>query len=89
VKKIKWIEINLPFESHEHTETGAYKDSFSGRGLNKPGTLIEIEETFHHNKTRTQHLIGDINVNRGVCDDCTAFQHDAIVTKYAVVFKHE
>lgn len=31
------------------------------------------------------YLIGDINPNRGVCDDCTMFEPDAIVTAYQKV----
>ena len=55
------------------------KESFRGLGLNKPGTLIEL-------KDGTTHLIGSINTIRGVCDDCPAFDSDAIVTRYAIVF---
>lgn len=50
---------------------------FDGQGLNKPGTQIEVGEKLY--------LIGDINPNRGVCDDCIAFASDAIVTRYRVL----
>jgi len=56
--------------------------SFQGRGLNKPGTLIELEDG-------TIHLIGTINKHRGVCDDCTAFDIKTVVKRYAVLFDLE
>ena len=59
--------------------------SFSGRKLNRPGTLIEVEED---GKVET-YLIGHVNTNRGVCDDCTMFGPQAIVRRYAVVWVQE
>lgn len=53
--------------------------SFSGRGLANPGTLIEIEDG-------SIHLIGSINENRGVCDDCPAFDRSTIVLRYAKIY---
>jgi len=50
-------------------------DSFTARGLNKPGTRIEVQDG-------TVYWIGDINVNKGVCDDCTAFENDTVVVRY-------
>lgn len=52
--------------------------TFAGRGLNKPGTQIELENG-------DVFLIGDINPNRGTCDDCTAFDSDDIVVRYRVL----
>ncbi len=54
-------------------------------GLNKAGTLIEVklgEETH-------QYLIGHINTNCGVCDDCVEFGSDAIIKRYMVVWSAE
>ena len=54
------------------------KTTFEGRDLNKPGTLIELAD-------KSRHLIGSINPYGGVCDDCTKFDGDAIVVRYAVL----
>ena len=51
------------------------KDGFCDRGLNKPGTLIELDNGKFH-------LIGSINSNRGICDDCVAFDNSTIVKRY-------
>jgi len=62
--------------------------SFCGLGLDKPGVLIEVEEQdTDGNLEDVQYLIGDINPSRGVCDDCTAFDKDAIVKRYKVVWE--
>lgn len=55
--------------------------SFTGQGLAVPGTQIEVEGKLW--------LIGDINPNRGVCDDCTAFEPDAVVDRYRVLCSTE
>lgn len=67
-----WIQVSLTW------------DEFYSQGLNKPGTIIEVKFKDHYNKKKTkrQFLIGDINTNAGVCDDCTAFDRDAKVMKY-------
>lgn len=57
--------------------------SFCGRGLNKPGTLIEV---VIGGKTET-FLIGDVNCLGGVCDDCMMFDRSVIVKRYAVVWE--
>lgn len=73
-----WIEINLPFGPQWDDECVEQIDSLELRGLNKPGTLIEME-------TGEVFLIGDINPLRGVCDDCSEFGSDAIVRRYSVL----
>lgn len=76
----EWIDWRIKCEllrAEERTK------SFSGLNLNKPGTLIEI----NNNGSIEQYLIGDVNTNRGVCDDCTAFASDVIVLRYAIVFE--
>jgi hypothetical protein len=55
--------------------------SFCGQGLNKPWTMVEVNIGDNVKK----FLIGDINECCGVCDDCTAFNHDAIVLRYAIL----
>lgn len=54
------------------------QQSFVGRGLNKPGTLIELQDG-------KREFIGTINTLRGVCDDCTPFENNAIIKRYAVI----
>lgn len=51
--------------------------TFKGQGLALPGTQVEVDGKCY--------LIGDINRHRGICDDCTAFESDAIVTRYRVL----
>lgn len=56
------------------------KKSFTGRKLNLPGTLVEMEDG-------SIELIGTMNVIAGVCNDCVAFDRsDLIVKRYALVF---
>lgn len=67
---LQWEDENLqvPEEKEE-------QPSFEGLGLNKPGTRIQLESG--------QVLwIGDINPNRGVCDDCCLFDEDTLVVRY-------
>jgi len=59
--------------------------SFCGLGLNKPGVLIEVE----NGGELQQYLLGDINCNRGICDDCVAFGQETIVKRYKIVWKKE
>lgn len=68
----EWIEINLPYWDVD-------KDSFKERGLAQPGTLIDTEKGVF--------LIGHINPNRGICDDCTEFDNETIVKRYKIVWK--
>jgi hypothetical protein len=59
------------------------KKCFMDSPLNKSGVLIKIQdsETDEDGKPipPRQYIIGDINHLAGVCDDCTAFNEDAIV----------
>jgi hypothetical protein len=57
---------------------GSYRE-FDEAGLAAPGTLIVVDGD--------DYLIGDINTNRGVCDDCTEFSGDAVVEKYCIVWQ--
>lgn len=43
-----------------------------------PGVQIEMADG-------SRHLIGDINMLAGVCDDCRAFDSDAVVVRYRVL----
>jgi len=55
--------------------------TFKGQGLAVPGTQVEVDGK--------AYLIGNINPNRGLCDDCTAFDSDAIVTRHRVLCSPE
>lgn len=86
IEKIeRWRETSPEYvawgESYKAEHDRLSKESegrtFVGQGLAKPGTQIEVDGKLY--------LIGDINPNRCVCDDCTAFDMDAIVTRYRVL----
>ncbi len=51
--------------------------SFKRDSLNKPGTLIEVEDKFF--------LIGNINEMSGLCNCCHAFTPDEIVSRYRML----
>lgn len=70
---IAWEAASKEFRRQEN------KLSFCGRGLNVPGTLIEMADG-------TIHLMGTINCSRGCCDDCEAFEREAIVKRYKLVY---
>jgi hypothetical protein len=72
------IEYKKQYEIAEKKE----KNSFMAMGLNKPGTLIELEDG-------SIHLIGTINKYAGSCDDCTAFDTKSIVKRYAILINWE
>ena len=78
-----WIEINLSWEKTTFSETDEFvnHDSFVKRDLNKPGTLIQLE----NNKIL---LIGDINKVSGTCDDCSYLDKD-IIKRYKVIYTSE
>lgn len=85
-KYYKWLEQQPEYQAWDKRESAAYErawiehkqKSFCGRGLNVPGTLIELEDG-------SIHLIGSINTNGGVCSDCVAFDESMIVKRYAVI----
>ena len=70
-------------QARQDLEYAASHPSFTGLGLNKPGTQIEI--AYADPAFKRQYLIGDINPNGGVCDDCPAFGEAALVTRYRVL----
>jgi hypothetical protein len=79
-----WIELNIPFGpcyiNNNFRETEI--DSLVFRGLVKPGMLVRL-------KNGLEYLIGDVNLNRGVCDDCTAFDKDDIIVAYKIVWEKD
>jgi hypothetical protein len=86
----KWIEVNIPFGPVYNEELtdgpdGLFPqlDSFEKRGLNVPGTLIELQDG-------RQYLIGDILSDRDSAGEWqTAFEARDIVKRYKVVFRHK
>lgn len=82
---MKWIEINLPY-GPIYSRDSIYSrdlnelDSIESRGLNKPGVLIKTADG-------KEYLIGNINENRGVCDDCVEFSENEIVVAYKIVWE--
>ena len=57
------------------------RTSFRFSELNRPGVLIEVQ----HNDKVDRFLLGNINCNAGVCDDCMAFDDDAIILRAKVL----
>lgn len=72
---LAWNKVRVAEMTRLQQEDDA--KTFNGQGLAKPGTQIEVEGKLY--------LIGNINLNRGICDDCTAFEPTAIVTRYRVL----
>lgn len=68
----RWVDINVPFYVYDD------ENCFCNKGLNKPGTLIEVNGAVF--------LIGHINENRGACDCCPEFDNDAIVSRYKIIW---
>lgn len=58
--------------------------SFTGLGLNKVGTLIEVHSYDGPDETK-KYLIGDINEDCGVCGECSEFPNNSIVLRYKVL----
>ena len=72
-----WVSYRARYDALREEEN---QKTFRGRGLAKPGTLVEMEDG-------TRHLIGGVNTLGGICDDCTAFTGEDIVVRYAVLIK--
>lgn len=70
-----------------HAEEKAERErtSFRFSELNRPGVLIEVQ----HNDKVERFLLGNINCNAGVCDDCMAFDDDAIVLRAKVLIQED
>ena len=69
-----WQKAREEFEAEEN------KKSFTGRKLNVPGTIVEMEDG-------SIEFIGTMNVIAGVCNDCVAFERDDLLVKrYALVY---
>lgn len=81
MKNINWIECNLPWLNQKSAnEKDAEPVSFSS--IAKPGMLIELE-------SGKQMLIGHINEEGGVCNDCMGINKSDVIKRYAVILKFE
>jgi hypothetical protein len=56
--------------------------SFCGARLNKPGTLIERKD----GDEIAYEVIGHINKNGGVCDDCMGISKDTMILRYKMLW---
>jgi len=87
-KKEKWITLNLPYgpilKNIKDYPFCREEDSFYKRRLNKSGTLIDMEACPGESSAGI-FLIGDINENGGVCDDCLRFNAATIVKRYKII----
>jgi hypothetical protein len=72
----EWIEVNLPFDGYSGDKLPHLGD------ILKPGMVVEMADG-------SQYLLGDINMNRGLCDCCAAFARGDIVKRYKVVYEKE
>ncbi len=75
-------EIKKYYEKYDAFVELQKQRSFSGLGLARPGTLIELEDG-------TIELLGSTNCSAGVCNDCLGFETDSIIKRYAVVFDYD
>jgi hypothetical protein len=79
-----WITVNIPYGPLGTYESKVLKfrdnDTFCKRELNNPGTLIKLSNG-------DEFLIGHINKNRGICDDCTEFNEWDIVEAYKIIWQ--
>jgi len=82
MKENSWVKVNLPlgpiyYYSNE-TEGGAGEgERFEKKSMNgklKPGMLLKL-------KDKKIILVGDINKNGGICDDCH-YGEETLVTHY-------
>jgi hypothetical protein len=80
----EWININIPWGPAYKYDPITFEslpvESFTYKGLNKEGTLIDLEDG-------RQLLIGHINVLAGECDDCTSIHNDTIIKRYKIVWE--
>lgn len=61
------------------------KICFRDSELNRPGVLIEVKTS----NGIERFLLGTINCNAGVCDDCTAFNRDDIILRAKVLISKD
>lgn len=73
-----WIECGLRFGS----ECDECLDTFIGKGLNRPGVLIQTNEP-----EGGLYLLGDINCDGGSCNCCDLVRGETIVVKYRVIWE--
>jgi len=71
----KWITVNLPLGPiYDYSNEDSVIEKKSMHGILRPGMLLEL-------KNKKVILVGDINRNGGVCDDCH-YGRETIVKRY-------
>ena len=65
------------------------KSCFCESVLNRPGVMIEVQVTEDGEVEIQRHVIGTINRRAGVCNDCRAFENDAIVLRAKVLIPED
>ena len=66
---MEWHQVSMTWREFRNSE------------FCKPGTIVTVK---NYNKKWKDYLIGDININGGVCDDCMNFEYEAKVKRYKV-----
>lgn len=79
----QWTARHPATAAHQKAcERITYEGTFKGLGMIQPGVQIELANG-------KRFLLGHVNCNRGVCDDCTAFDSHDIVVRYRVLVPAE
>jgi hypothetical protein len=74
-KKTGWITVNLPLGPiYDYSKETEILEKKSMNKILKPGMLLEL-------KNKKILLVGDINKNCGLCDDCH-YGEETIVKRY-------
>lgn len=70
---------------HELEREEEKKVSFYASDLRRPGVLIEVQHENVEGTVVRKYLIGNMNCVGVVCDDCVAFENDAVVLRAKVL----
>ena len=93
LKEMDEFEFNLPEVEQWNEECDKIntqerdeleKNSFYPSELRRPGVLIEIKE---EDGVTKKYLIGNINAQGGICDDCLGFSPSSIVLRAKVLIE--
>lgn len=94
VKIEEWYDLQpeiIEVESFNKEALKRFKEiekakSFSRSEWAKPGVVIEV---LRSDGTISQMMIGDINTNGGVCNDCAGISSSDIIKRYKIVWSKE
>ena len=73
----------------EWTDFGDTWLAFCGTEDCRPGVQVEIKRKVEGKRTKKLFLIGDINENGGICDDCMNFSYEDTVVRFKELIKLE